>query len=229
MENDKSNKKEIMEKLTIGLLIATIFIMIFNVVNVGKLKNIETSSEIPKLNTNIQTVKSVPSIDVLPKGIPKIYGSELGVKYDDVSGSNLQKAEDTIGRLGTLDKEISLSGEDKNRYISIASRISCEYCCGTDSIIFASGEPACGCSHSFAMRGIAKYLIKYHGKEFSDDGILEEMGKWKTLFFPDKLSQKAGILKSNGIELNYINLASNKYRDIEKGAENSNSQMVGGC
>ena len=80
------------------------------------------------------------------------------------------------------------------------------------------------------MRGVSKYLIKYHPNEFTDDQILIELGKWKTLFFPGIMAQKAAALKSKGIELNYINLASNKYRGIEKGVEvGSSGAMVGGC
>jgi len=36
------------------------------------------------------------------------------------------------------------------------------------------------------------------------------------------------VLEAQGIELNYINLASNKYRGIEKGQQASGG-MVGGC
>ena len=114
------------------------------------------------------------------------------------------------------------------RYIDIGLQISCEYCCGADSIIFSNGKAACGCAHSYAMRGLAKYLIKNHGTEFTDDEILEELGKWKVLFFPGIHETKAAVLKSKGIELNYINLASNKYRGIETGQQSS-SGMVGGC
>ena len=91
-----------------------------------------------------------------------------------------------------------------------------------------AGETACGCAHSFAMRGLAKYLVKEHGTEFTNDEILEELAKWKTLFFPGQMVAKAQILKEKGIEFNYINLGSNKYRDIEKGAQ-AGSGMVGGC
>ncbi len=77
------------------------------------------------------------------------------------------------------------------------------------------------------MRGLAKYLIKYHGEKFTDEEILEEVGKWKTLFFPGIMEGKAEVLKNNGIELNYINLASNKYRGIEQGQ--TSGGMVGDC
>lgn len=164
--------------------------------------------------------------DVIPKGIPAIYGQELGVSFDDVNANTPDKVEQTIAKLAALDQGITLQGAELQRYITIASQISCEYCCGAKSIIFENGQPACGCAHSFAMRGVGKYLIQNHGSEYTDDGILEEMGKWKTLFFPAQLTEKADALKSKGIELNYVNLASNKYRGIEKG---TGGGMVGGC
>jgi len=65
------------------------------------------------------------------------------------------------------------------------------------------------------MRGVAKYLITKHGSEFTDAEILEEMAKWKVLFFPGLISQKAEVMKKKGLEINYINLASNRYRGVE--------------
>ncbi len=149
---------------------------------------------------------------IVPKGIPGIYGKELDVSYDDASLNDPRKADETIRKLGGLDTKIRLSAEEQKRYIRIAGMISCEYCCGADSIITADGQPACGCAHSYAMRGVAKYLIKEHGSEFTDEEVLEEMSKWKTLFFPAQISVKAESLKGRGIELTYTNLASNKYR-----------------
>ena len=176
------------------------------------------------------TDNSIPSKDdssIIPTGTPKIYGNELKIKYDDISTANPRLADASIGVLGNLDDKITLTGADLERYIKIASQISCEYCCGAPSIIFSNGQAACGCAHSYAMRGLAKYLIKNHPKEFSDDEILEELGKWKVLFFPDVHKEKASALESKGIKINYINLASNKYRGIEQGS--SGGAMVGGC
>ena len=63
----------------------------------------------------------------------------------------------------------------------------------------------------------------------TDEEILSELGKWKVLFFPEIHEQKAQVLKSQGIDPgNYINLASNLYRGIEKG-QTSSGGMVGGC
>lgn len=182
----------------------------------------------------IASTSSVSLSEVIPKGIPAVYGQELGISYDDVSSNNPTKADQTIEKLGSYDNKISLSGDKLQRYIDTASQISCEYCCGAPSIIFTkdtgqykAGDAACGCAHSFAMRGLAKYLLTNH-PDMTNDQILEELGKWKTLFFPGIMIQKAQVLEQNGIEFNYINLASNKYRGIEKGATNGGG-MVGGC
>ena len=176
-------------------------------------------------------IGTVSAAEIIPTGVPVVYGEELGIKYDDVSASDPRQADTTIRLLGNIDRTETLEGEDLERYIDILYNledgISCEYCCGARSIIFENGQPACGCAHSYAMRGLTKYLIKYHGDKFSDEEILEEAGKWKTLFFPGIMEGKAGVLKSNGIELNYINLASNKYRGIEEGQ--ASGGMVGGC
>ncbi len=175
-----------------------------------------------------QSTSSGSLTDVIPTGVPRIYGQELGISYDDISPIDQQRADRTIKLLGSFDNQITLTGEKQQRYINIGLQISCEYCCGAQSIIFSTGRAACGCAHSFAMRGLAKYLLQNHADEFTDDEILEELGKWKTLFFPTIMTQKAGVLKEKGIEPDYINLASNKYRDIEKGAA-SGGKMVGGC
>ncbi|GEM_PF-1871945 len=186
-------------------------------------------------NSGANTASSTANFsDVAPKGIPKIYGTELGVSFDDVSANDPQKANEVIAILSQFDKEnsgkfITLEGEKQQRYIQIASQIACEYCCGAQSLIFPDGRKACGCAHSYSMRGLARYLLDKHADEFTDDQILEELGKWKTLFFPGVLTQKAQVLKEKGIEFNYINLASNKYRGIEKGAPQGGGPMVGGC
>ena len=216
-----------MEKLSIGLLIAVIFVIGFNAFQISQLRSIEMTASAGKSvikNTApleaMQTVSQKSdssSLDVIPKGIPNIYGNELRVSYDDVSSTDQKKADSTIKKLGVLDEQIKLSGIDLKRYIDVASKMSCEYCCGVDSIIFSDGKPACSCAHSFAMRGLAKYLIKNHGNEFTNEQILEELGKWKTLFFPAQMGKKAMVLKEKGIEINYINLASNKYRGVENG------------
>ena len=181
------------------------------------------------ISINTKSITGLFSSSIIPYGTPDIYGKELGIKYDDVSPNDPQKADQTIAILKNLDLTLSLEGENLQRYIQTLTQISCEYCCGAKSIIFDNGQAACGCAHSYAMRGLAKYLLNYHGNEFTDDEILSELGKWKVLFFPGIHETKAEVLKSQGIKVDYINLTSNKYRGIEQGQASGSSGMVGGC
>ncbi len=212
-------------KISMWLLVIALAVVLFNSYQMGKLR--EGSAGVgPSISVS---GSGAVDVDVIPKGVPKIYGQELSVSFDDISASNPALADATIGKLGNIDTTMELEGDELKRYISIVSKISCEYCCGAKSIIFDNGQPACGCAHSYAMRGLAKHLIRNHGDDYTDDGVLEELGKWKTLFFPGVLSAKAKVLQDKGIELNYINLASNKYRGIENEAAGSGGSMVGGC
>ena len=214
----KKEKLERIEKLTFGLLIAALVIVAFNLVQINNLMTPTTSSSSGSLTGAV--------LGVIPTGIPDVYGAELGISFDDVSPSDPQLADATIRKLAMIDVKTNLTGSNLERYIEITNQISCEYCCGAKAITFSNGDAACGCAHSYAMRGLAKYLITEHGDEYTNDEVLEELGKWKTLFFPTQMTSKAGALKENGIEFNYINLASNKYRGIEKGTSGG---MVGGC
>ncbi|MBI2579133.1 MAG: hypothetical protein HYW26_05455 [Candidatus Aenigmarchaeota archaeon] len=223
-----------LETITIVLAVALVIVVVYNQLAINELGYLAAAVGASPENQNAAQSAVLSSIDVTPKGVPAVYGAELGISYDDVSAGNPQKADATIQKLAAYDTSIELDAQQLERYVKIAGQISCEYCCGADSIIFTKdsgqykkGDAACGCAHSYAMRGLAKYLITQHGDEFTDDQILEELGKWKTLFFPDILAQKAAVLQDKGIELNYVNLASNKYRNIEAGTDGGG--MVGGC
>jgi hypothetical protein len=175
----------------------------------------------------IISTNTVSASNIIPTGMPAVYGQELGVNYDDISPNDPRLADSTIRKLAQYE-DLELSGDLMQRYIKIAGFISCEYCCGVKSIIFDNGDRACGCAHSYAMRGLAKYLLTEY-PNMSDDEVLSELGKWKVLFFPGIHEQKAQVLEANGIDsTNYINLASNLYRGIEQG-QTSGGGMVGGC
>ncbi len=192
--------------------------------SVVKSSSVSTSASVSTGSASLDAMLN----EILPKGVPAVYGKELAVSFDDISAANPQKADETIGKLAVFDNKISLSEDELQRYVNVGLNISCEYCCTAQAIIFADGSMACGCAHSASMRGLAKYLIQNHG-ELSDEQILAELGKWKTLFFPTILAQKVLVLKEKGIDYtDYINLASNKYRGIEYGAASSGN-MVGGC
>lgn len=235
MDTENKNIKNTgLQGVTVGLLIAAFLIVGFNTLQISQLS--VAAPVTGNVISNTQSSNPAPDtgtakFDMLPTGNPEIYGNELGVSFDDVSANNPQKANEAIAKLGTLDRQLTLNEQEMKRYIEIGSQISCEYCCGAKSIIFADGKAACGCAHSFAMRGLAKYLLKNHPSEYTNDQILTEMAKWKTLFFPGKAADKEAALKAKGIELNYINLQSNNYRGIEKQAtgSGSGSGMVGGC
>ena len=205
------------------LLVLTLFVVAFNSYRLGKLDGTITVTG---------GVGAANAGSVVPTGIPSVYGKELGISYDDISPNDPNRADSTIRRLAQYDMDITLAGANLERYINILyymnNGISCEYCCGARAVIFENGEPACGCAHSYSMRGLAKYLITKHGNQYSDEQILEEVAKWKTLYFPGQIQQKAAILQQQGIETSYTNLASNKYRGIEQG-QTAGSGMVGGC
>jgi len=222
----ENKKEEIKEKtntelyVQLGIIAILALVIVFNI---GRIYSAPKSIESTGLATGIE---SVSASGIIPKGTPAVYGAELGVKYDYITPSNPGLTEATISKLSQYE-DMELNSEQMQRYIRIGGSIACEYCCGAKSLIFSNGERACGCAHSYAMRGLAKYLLTKHPNEFTDDEVLEELGKWKTLFFPGQIQAKAQILSQQGIELNYINLASNKYRGIEQGL--GSGQMVGGC
>jgi hypothetical protein len=123
--------------------------------------------------------------EILPSGTPAIYGEELGVAFDSDTDSMtniLRKYEDH-----------PLNEEQMGRYKNITLSISCEYCCGVKALIFENGVRSCGCAHSYAMRGLAKYLLINHPDDYTNDGILMELGMWKATFFPKQTISKAVV------------------------------------
>lgn len=216
MKGGRKADKEFYVQLAIVGILAVVIVFSFGKIYGGGITGAVTG------------IGTVSAAGIIPTGTPAVYGQELGISYDGVSSSDPRMADTTIKAMGNLDRTLELSGADLERYIKIASQISCEYCCGAKSIIFDDGKAACGCAHSYAMRGLGKYLVLNH-PDMSDDEILSELGKWKVLFFPGIHEQKAQALEAQGIDSsNYINLASNLYRGIEKG-QASGGGMVGGC
>ena len=132
---------------------------------------------------------------VIPTGMPDVYGAELGVSFDDpVPGLNV------LSRLEQRIPLSSLTPEEKQKFIEASTPISCEFCCGAPSVITSDGSPACGCAHAAAIRGLALYLVKNH-PEYSADQILEETTKWKALFFPKQMVEKGAALIQNGQDI----------------------------
>ena len=124
---------------------------------------------------------------VIPRGTP-FYGEALGVSFDDPIRSLeiIAQLDPSYGR-----NKVQLSQEEKERYIKIGTTptMACEYCCGATTLVFKDGRPACGCKHSWAMRGVAAYLIKNY-PDLSDEEIMKEIAKWKVLFFQKKMIKR---------------------------------------
>ncbi|MBI2145045.1 hypothetical protein HYU18_01845 [Candidatus Woesearchaeota archaeon] len=132
---------------------------------------------------------------VIPTGTPE-YGAELGVSFDDPVNS--------LNVLAKLDRQVptnSLAEDEKTRFVNVGTKISCEFCCGAAAVIDGSGRDACGCSHAASFRGLSKYLIKNHPTEWTDDQILLELTKWKALYYPKNMVEKAVAALENGLEL----------------------------
>jgi hypothetical protein len=153
----------------------------------------------------------------IPSGVPEIYGEELSISFD--------KAQEAIDTVAPFDptygsQKIVLLGDDFERYKKIGSQIACEYCCGAKTLVFENGEAACGCDHSQMMRGGAAYLIENH-PELTDEQILEELKKWKAVFFPkETLAAKIGELEKAGEP---------GIKELLQEFPDFLPQMVGGC
>lgn len=121
---------------------------------------------------------------VIPTGTPAVYGSELGVSFDTVGDCKRQGSCLVLEKIDDPNPKNSLTPEQLARFVRIGKQIGCDVCCGLKVMTRDDGSRPCGCAHSHAMRGLAQYLIKNHGSEYTDEQILAEVGKWKNLFFP---------------------------------------------
>lgn len=144
-------------------------------------------------------------MQTFPEGETPYYGKELNLRFE--------KNTNTINRALLLfqsyDPGENLTFDEVllKRYTTIGSMISCEYCCGAQTLVFSDGSPACACNHSAALRGALAYLLEKHGDHFSNDDILRELQKWKALFFPKQTLGKAlknyqeqGLIKSEDLK-----------------------------
>ncbi len=164
---------------------------------------------------------------VVPTGTP-LYGAELGVSFDDPINS--------LNILAKLDRQVptnTLAEAEKARFINVGTKISCEFCCGAPSVVDQNGRDLCGCSHAASFKGLSKYLIKNHPDEWTDDEILLELTRWKALYYPKNMVEKAVAALENGMELTPAVLND---RDLLKKIKTGDTtsigdlpSMVGGC
>lgn len=144
--------------------------------------------------------------EVLPVGVPDIYGEELGISFDS--------ADTDVRTLADLERSISfdsLTETQKQRYGEIATTeyTACEYCCGVGSKGFGTveGKVICGCAHNLGFSGLTKYLLQNHEDEYTNEEIINEVQKWKAVFFPKQTIVKEVQLRADAGEISQSSLA----------------------
>ncbi|MBI2541826.1 hypothetical protein HYV80_03905 [Candidatus Woesearchaeota archaeon] len=183
---------------------------------------------------------------VVPTGTPFYIlegpGSEKikGATFDDPITS--QKA--WAGLLGSrrfgTENAIQLTPEEQQRWQRLTSVFTCDFCCGGPSSVTTINS--CGCAHSYAWQGMAKFFIKYY-PDYTDEQILGEMTKWKGLWYPQGMiqdylvytgQQSATILThggSVGIKQQFLQQAPSTQQQTHAQATPLDElpSMVGGC
>lgn len=231
-------KEHPVEKLSILLIAIVSLIILFNQFQISQVSGLlvgGVSQSGPTAGTTSGGISIDASGDIanevikklIPTGIPTDYGSEIGVSFDDPVSS--------LTVLAKLDRAIPTSGltaEQKERYLSFATRISCEFCCGVPAVADHNGRELCGCSHAYALRGLPKYLVTQH-PDWTDEEIYWELTKWKTMWYPRNMVEKGVALASNDMEITAEALND---RDLLKKISAGDAagigslpNMVGGC
>ncbi len=183
---------------------------------------------------------------VVPTGTPFYVlegpGSEKikGASFDDPLTSQKVWAS-LLGsrRFGTANV-IQLTPEEEKKWQKLTSVFTCDFCCGGPNSVTTINR--CGCAHSYAWQGMAKFFIKYY-PQYTDEQIMGEMTKWKGLWYPQGMiqdylvytgQQDASTLThggSVGIKQQFLQQAPNAQQQTHASAtplENLPS-MVGGC
>ena len=189
MQHETSHNHEMEERVPkpiFALLAVAVIILVFNQIQLSAITNMTGMAVSGDMELTGDLTQDAMTI-VISRGLPDTYGAELGVTFDDpvTSMEVMASMDPTYGP-----NKIQLTGEELGRYVKVGSMIACEYCCGAKTLVFGNGQAACGCKHSWAMRGLAAYLIKYHGIEYNDEQILRELARWKGLFFPKQMITK---------------------------------------
>ena len=149
-----------------------------------KVKTLPTISELAIKQSTGDVVQDLVN-NVVPSGTPW-YGQEAGVSFDDPIA-----AQKLWGKGGA----IQLDSAQSERWSRIVNSFTCDYCCGSPE------QPTvithCGCAHSIAAQGMAKWFIKNYGDKYSDEEIYGEMARWYALWYPGptvkRIAQEMGL------------------------------------
>ncbi len=149
-----------------------------------KVKSLPTISELSVSPSTGDLTQDLLN-NVIPRGTPW-YGAEAGVSFDDPI--NAQK-------LWAKGRTIQIDATQDERWKRIVNSFTCDYCCGSPqnpTII-----TRCGCAHSAAAQGMAKWFIKTYGDKFSDEEIYGELARWYAVWYPGptikRIVQEAGL------------------------------------
>lgn len=90
--------KTLDKKIIYGLIVVFVVLSAVNQSMILNINNsvVKTASVSASSAAATTTVNSILD-EIIPTGMPAVYGSELGVSFDDVSAANPQKADATIG------------------------------------------------------------------------------------------------------------------------------------
>jgi len=163
-----------------------------------------------------------------------------GVSFDDPLTSQKVWAS-LLGsrRFGTANA-LQLTPEEEQRWQKLTSVFTCDFCCGGPNSVTTISR--CGCAHSYAWQGMAKFFIKYY-PQYTDEQILGEMTKWKAIWYPQGMiqdylvytgQQPATILThggSIGIRQQFLQQAPNTQQQTHAQVTPLDElpSMVGGC
>ena len=134
-------------------------------------KSIPTISELPQQPNSGDALQDLLN-NIVPKGTPW-YGAQAQVSFDDPISAQKQ--------WGSY-RSISLNTPEQERWNRIVNSFTCDYCCGSPQ------RPTiithCGCAHAMAAQGMAKWLVKNYGSQYSDEEVYGEMARWYALWYP---------------------------------------------
>ena len=150
----------------------------------SKVKPLQTISELQMAPSTGDMVTDLKN-NVVPHGTP-FYGAEAGVSLDEPVVA--QK------KWKTYINGIQLDAPLQQRWSKIVNSFTCDYCCGSPQ------QPTiitrCGCAHSYAAQGMAKWFLKYYGDKYSDEEIYGEMARWYAVWYPGPTIKR--IIKEAG-------------------------------
>ncbi len=211
-----------------------------------KLVEWQTISETPAPTKSTGNPTNDAIATVVPTGTPSYAlegpGAEKikGASFDDpIASQKIWASLLGSSRFGTANA-IQLTSEEQQRWKKLTSVFTCDFCCGGPNSVTTINQ--CGCAHSFAWQGMAKFFIKYY-PQYTDEQILGEMTKWKAIWYPKGMiqdylvytgQQPASILThggSVGIKQQFAQKGSGNAQETHATATSIDNlpSMQGGC